>query len=83
MNLAVCAVLVIIFWDFLMFDQVFLSPQVKRSSIISNKHGIFDFPHDFPYDLRLKTYDLTTWNILKLGNIRKISKLKLESLPSP
>ena len=41
MNLAVCAVLVIIFWDFLMFDQIFLSPQVKRSSIISNKHGIF------------------------------------------
>ena len=33
-------IMVIIFWDFLMFDQIFLSPQVKRSVIISNKHGI-------------------------------------------
>ena len=28
------------FWDFLMFDQIFLSPQVKPSEIISNKHGV-------------------------------------------
>ena len=27
----------IIIRDFLMFDQIFLSPQVKRSVIISNK----------------------------------------------
>ena len=30
----------IIFWDFVMFYQIFLSLQVKRSVIISNKHGI-------------------------------------------
>ena len=60
MNLVVCAIMVIIFWDFLMFDQTFLSPQVKRSAIISNKHGIIDLPHKFPYDLRLKTYNFTT-----------------------
>ena len=32
--------MVIIFWDFLMFYQIFLSPQVKESVIIGNKHGI-------------------------------------------
>ena len=30
----------IIFWDFLMFHQVFLSPQVKRDAIITYKHGL-------------------------------------------
>ena len=29
--------MVIIFWEFLMFHQFFLSPQVKRGQIISNK----------------------------------------------
>ena len=31
-----------------------LSPQVKRSVIISNKHGIYELPHELPSDLRLK-----------------------------
>ena len=31
--------MVIIFLDFLMFDQIFPSQQMKRSVIISNKHG--------------------------------------------
>ena len=56
----------IIFWDFLMFEQIFLLPQVKQSIIISNKlvhTGIL--PHELPNDLRLR----------KLGNIRKIAKL--------
>ena len=35
-----CRHLIIIFWYFLMFDQIFPSPQVKRSVIITNKHGI-------------------------------------------
>ena len=60
MNRVVRAIMVIIFWDFLMFDQTFLSPQVKQSAIISNKHGIIDLSHEFPYDLRLKSYNLTT-----------------------
>ena len=38
----------IIFWDFLMFYQIFFSPQVKWCVIISNKHGIFELPHEFP-----------------------------------
>ena len=33
-------ILVIIFWDFWKFDQILVSPQVKRSVTISNKHGI-------------------------------------------
>ena len=34
-----------------MFYQIFLSPQVKRSAIISNKHGIYELPHELPNDL--------------------------------
>ena len=46
-----------------LFDALlnFLSPQMERSSIISNKQGVYEFPHEFPHlDLR------------KLGKIRKI-----------
>ena len=49
-----------------MFYQIFFSPQVKRSGIISNKHGITELPHELPNDLRLK----------KLGNL-KLSNLKI------
>ena len=35
----------IMFSDFLMVEQVFLSPQVRQSMIISNKHVIYDFSH--------------------------------------
>ena len=34
--------------------QIFFSPQVKRSVIISNKHDIYDLPQALPNDLRLK-----------------------------
>ena len=47
----------------------FLSSQVKRSVIISNKHGIYELPHELPNELRLRIFHLK-----KLGNIRKISK---------
>ena len=46
-------IMVMIFCDFLMFDQIFLLPQVKRSVIISNKHGIYELPHKLPNELRL------------------------------
>ena len=36
-----------------MFYQIFLSPQVKRSVIISNKQGVHKLPHELPNDLRL------------------------------
>ena len=41
--------------SFLMLDEIFLSPQVKRIKINSNKHGIYEFSHEFPSDLRLRT----------------------------
>ena len=53
-----------IFWDFLMFYQIFLSPQVKRCPIIAYKHSVYKFPHELPNDLTPK----------KLGNIKKVSK---------
>ena len=45
-----------IFWDFLMFYQIFLSPQVKRWAIITYKHGIYELPHELPNDVRLGTW---------------------------
>ena len=36
-----------------MFYQIFLSPQVKASMVISNKQGIYELPHDLPNDLGL------------------------------
>ena len=50
-----------------MFYQIFLSTQVKRSAIISNKHDIYELPHKLPSDLRPR--------IFFLGKVRKISKL--------
>ena len=47
-----------------MFDQISLSPQVKRSVIIGNEHGIYELPQELPNE-----------DLRKLGNIRKISKL--------
>ena len=46
--------IVIISWEFLMFYQIFLLPQVKRSLIISNKTGIYELPHELPNDLTLR-----------------------------
>ena len=37
-----------------MFYQIFVSPQVKRSAIITYKHGIYEFPHELPNDLQLR-----------------------------
>ena len=34
----------ITFLDFLMFYQIFLSPQAKRWAIITYKYGIYDLP---------------------------------------
>ena len=37
-----------------MFYQIFLSPQVKRCTIITYKHSIYELPHELPKDLRLR-----------------------------
>ena len=34
-----------------MFDEIFLSPQIKWIVIISNKHGIYELPHELQNDL--------------------------------
>ena len=44
----------IIFWEFLLLYQIFFSPQMQRSVIISNKHGIYELPDELPKDLRLR-----------------------------
>ena len=59
----------LIFWNFLLLYQIFFSPQVKRNVIISNKHGIYEFPHKLPNNLRLKTLEIT--------KIKKISKIHI------
>ena len=50
-----------------MFYQILLSPEVKRSVIISNKQGVYELPHELPNDLRLK-------NCRILGNKEKSGK---------
>ena len=47
-----------------MFYEIFYSPQVKRSAIISDKHGIYMLPHELPNDFRLRF----------LGNYEKSEK---------
>ena len=38
-----------------MLDKIFVSPQVKRIVIITNKHGIYGMSHELPKDLKLRT----------------------------
>ena len=35
-----------------MFYKIFLSPQVKRWTITTYKHGVYELPHELPNDLR-------------------------------
>ena len=37
-----------------MVEEIFLSPQVKRSPIISNKYGIYGLLHKLSKDFRLR-----------------------------
>ena len=63
--------MVIVFWDFLMIVQIFVSPQAKRILIICNKHGIYEVLHELPNNWIL--WDLRKWwNIRKISNIRRI-----------
>ena len=61
----VSTAMVIIFLEFLMFYQIFLSPQVKRSLIIINK---------LAHTSCLTSYR-TTQDLRKLGKFRIMSKL--------
>ena len=35
-----------------MFDEIFVSPQMKQTVIISNKHGIFELPLELQNNVR-------------------------------
>ena len=37
-----------------MFYQIFVSPQVKRNAIISNKEGAYQLTHELPHEFRLR-----------------------------
>ena len=37
-----------------MFYQIFLSSQVKRWTIITYKHGMYELPHELPNELTLR-----------------------------
>ena len=39
--------------DFLIVYQIFFSPKVKRSVLISNEHSICELPHELSNNLRL------------------------------
>ena len=47
-------IIVIIFWNFFMFHQISLSSQLKQVAIISYNHGIYELPHHFSKNLRLR-----------------------------
>ena len=47
-------IIFIIFWDFLIFYQIFLSPQVKRCAISTYKHNLYELPHELSNDLKLR-----------------------------
>ena len=40
-------------WNFLIFYQIFFSPQLKRIIIISNENGIIELPLELANDLYL------------------------------
>ena len=66
----------IIFWDFLMVQQIFASPQMKRSVVISNIRVASRA------DERLKTYNLRKlWNISIVTKFYRI--IAQRSAPSP
>ena len=67
-----------------MFDQMFLSPNVKRSAIISNKHGIYEIPHELPNDLRnlqIRKYQQILKTLYNYSPVLSISlKIKILSI---
>ena len=65
-------IMVIIFWYFLVLYQILLSPKVKRSVIISNKHGIYQLPYELPKELGIRTHQgnvKTFWNYSLLSSL--------------
>ena len=61
----------IVFEDFLILYQNFFSPQVKRSVIISNKHGLYELLYTSVTGV---AQQIQTQDPLKLVYTRKIPK---------
>ena len=53
-KLAMATTTFIIFWDFLIFYQIFLSPQVKRCGFFTYKLVICELIHRLSNDLKLR-----------------------------
>ena len=53
-RLRATAIIFIKFWDFLMFYRSLFSAQVKRCSITTYKHGIYELPQELPNNLRFR-----------------------------
>ena len=53
-RLKLASITFIIFWDFLISYQVFLSPQVKQWAIITCEYVIYELPYELANDLRLR-----------------------------
>ena len=71
------AILVIIFWNFTIFQYRSDSPQAKRNLISSMANLVYDFPHELPNDLRL--YEIRRYQkSVKHGWIHSL----MPSLPS-
>ena len=47
-------VMFIIYLEFMIFDQILLSAQLKPCAIITYKNGIYELPHELPNYLRLR-----------------------------
>ena len=48
------AIIFITFWGFLMYYQIFLPPQTKKSVIIRIKHGIYELTQELFNEIRLR-----------------------------
>ena len=63
-----------------MFYQVFLSPQVKRNTILTNEHGIYKLPLELPNNSRLediRKYQESLKNFIeKEASAQSSSKMK-------
>ena len=47
-------ILVIIFWNFTIFQYISNSPKIKRNLICSIANLVYELPHELPNDLKLR-----------------------------
>ena len=64
-----------IFLDFLMCQQTFLSPEVKRFAIITYKQGIYELPHELRSTLSLRKIRKYQQSVLNPDNDSPVPSL--------